>query len=327
MNLNQKIVSLRKQRGWNQEELAERCDVSRQSVSKWESGSSIPDMNKILLLSNLFNVTTDYLLKDSYDNEYGNLDEEELELVKPNVVNDDEVREFIEDNNQFAKRIALGVMLCIMGGMAVVFFAGTSEYKLIFSTESIQIGIGLIALFALVGIAVFLFVTSAMKMEKYESFKMSIVSLTKRMKLEVKDQHEAYSKKYPLIIAVSVVLIIFSVIPLIAAGLLESDDYTMVLFVVLLLGVTMFSVYALVRSSLKMDAYKTLLNIQKRTQRSSIEKRAESYEAIYWPIIVAIYLGVSFVTGRWTLTWIIWPVAGVLSAIIPEIAKLREKNQ
>lgn len=326
MNISRKIVSLRKQKGWNQEELAERCDVSRQSVSKWESGASIPDMNKVLILSNVFNVTTDYLLKDTYENEYGNLDEEELEIIKPNIISDDEVRSYLEDNKQYAKRIAFGVLLCIMGGMSIVFFAGTSEYKLIFSTENFQIGIGLIGMFLLVGTAVFMFVTSSMKMEKYSKFKTSLISLTKRMKLEVTEQYDNYSKKYPIVIAVSVVALIFSVIPLIAGGLLEAEEYTLVLFVVLLLGVAMFSVYAMVRSSMVIEGYKTLLNTQKKGPASKLEARTESYESIYWPIVVAIYLGVSFLTGNWKLSWIIWPVAGVLSSIIPEIAKLRDKK-
>lgn len=64
MTLSEKILMLRKQRGWSQEELAERLGVSRQSVSKWESGNSLPDLNRILDLSRLFEVTTDFLLKD-----------------------------------------------------------------------------------------------------------------------------------------------------------------------------------------------------------------------------------------------------------------------
>lgn len=64
MTLAEKIYNLRKQKGWSQEELAERCEVSRQSVSKWESGQSVPDLSKILMLSDIFQVTTDYLLKE-----------------------------------------------------------------------------------------------------------------------------------------------------------------------------------------------------------------------------------------------------------------------
>ena len=67
MILAEKIAQLRKQKGWSQEELANRLQVSRQAVSKWEGGASIPDLDKILKLSALFEVTTDYLLKDTLE--------------------------------------------------------------------------------------------------------------------------------------------------------------------------------------------------------------------------------------------------------------------
>ena len=62
MILADKIIEMRKKNGWSQEELADQLEVSRQSVSKWESAQSVPDMNKILRLSELFGVSTDYLL-------------------------------------------------------------------------------------------------------------------------------------------------------------------------------------------------------------------------------------------------------------------------
>ena len=67
MILSEKIIMLRKKYGWSQEELAERLDISRQSVSKWESGASIPDLERIVSMSQLFGVTTDYLLKDEME--------------------------------------------------------------------------------------------------------------------------------------------------------------------------------------------------------------------------------------------------------------------
>ena len=67
MSLNQKIAQLRNDNNWSQEELAEKLNVSRQSVSKWESGQAKPDLDKIIALSDIFDVSTDYLLKD--DNE------------------------------------------------------------------------------------------------------------------------------------------------------------------------------------------------------------------------------------------------------------------
>ena len=71
MNLADRIQSLRKAKGISQEQLADQIGVSRQSVSKWESEQSTPDLDKIILLSDFFDVTTDYLLKG-------------IELVKDN---------------------------------------------------------------------------------------------------------------------------------------------------------------------------------------------------------------------------------------------------
>ena len=65
MILADKLIELRKKNGWSQEELAEQLDVSRQSISKWESAQSTPDMNRILKMSDIFGVSTDYLLKDA----------------------------------------------------------------------------------------------------------------------------------------------------------------------------------------------------------------------------------------------------------------------
>ena len=72
MQLNDKILLLRKKKGWSQEQLADQVGVSRQSVSKWESGNAMPDLDKIVVLSRIFNVTTDYLLKDDAPPQSGN---------------------------------------------------------------------------------------------------------------------------------------------------------------------------------------------------------------------------------------------------------------
>lgn len=67
MNLSEKILLLRKQRGLSQEALAEQLGVSRQAVSRWETGSALPDAGNLLQLSRLFGVTADSLLNDGCD--------------------------------------------------------------------------------------------------------------------------------------------------------------------------------------------------------------------------------------------------------------------
>ena len=69
MKLSDKIIKLRKTNGWSQEELAEKLDVSRQAISRWESAAAQPDATNILKLSKLFGVTTDYLLNEEYESD------------------------------------------------------------------------------------------------------------------------------------------------------------------------------------------------------------------------------------------------------------------
>ena len=67
MILADKIMNLRKKAGWSQEELAEQLNVTRQSVSKWEGARAVPDMEKVVQMSRIFGVSTDYLLKDEIE--------------------------------------------------------------------------------------------------------------------------------------------------------------------------------------------------------------------------------------------------------------------
>jgi len=68
MALPEKLYALRKKSGLSQEQLAEALNVSRQSISKWEGGSAMPESDKLLALSNYFGVSLDYLLKDGAPN-------------------------------------------------------------------------------------------------------------------------------------------------------------------------------------------------------------------------------------------------------------------
>lgn len=69
MTMGEKILNMRKARGWSQEELADRVGVTRQAVSRWESGSAKPDAEKIVAICDLFGVSADYLLRDRYSGE------------------------------------------------------------------------------------------------------------------------------------------------------------------------------------------------------------------------------------------------------------------
>lgn len=111
MILADKIISLRKKAGWSQEELAAQLNVTRQSVSKWEGAQSVPDMDKVVQMSRLFGVTTDFLLKDELETEeYG-----EISSVPPlRRVSMPEAATYLDLRKAAAPKMALATFLCII---------------------------------------------------------------------------------------------------------------------------------------------------------------------------------------------------------------------
>ncbi|KRM04195.1 helix-turn-helix domain-containing protein [Lactobacillus kitasatonis] len=112
MKLGQKIADLRKKSGLSQEALAEKMNVSRQAVSKWESNQSIPDIKKIVDLSELFGVTTDYLLKNGTPSFElpGKSSEEKIEKALP-AITDQEIDQYLEVAKKAAHFESLSIAL------------------------------------------------------------------------------------------------------------------------------------------------------------------------------------------------------------------------
>lgn len=108
MNFAEKILNLRTEYGYSQETLAEKLNVSRQAVSKWESGATLPETDKVIALSDFFGVSTDYLLKDniqrdSHDSldrvvlkflgsakDMDHISEELIEIMRDGIIDDEE---------------------------------------------------------------------------------------------------------------------------------------------------------------------------------------------------------------------------------------------
>lgn len=110
MTLNEKIYELRKNAGYSQETLAEKTGVSRQSVSKWETGESVPEIDKIVALSKIFSVTTDYLLNDDYSEEVT----EEEKAAFSEIKEIEEIKDTVKNKTPKYAWI-FGVILAVIG--------------------------------------------------------------------------------------------------------------------------------------------------------------------------------------------------------------------
>lgn len=325
MILADKIIINRKKLNLTQEALAEKINVSRQAVSKWESGHSIPEMDKVILLSDLFKVSIDYLLRDDIDDiEISNNEAE----VKERKISIEEANTFLKLNEKSSKYVSFGVMLCIISPMALIFITSAANYNLIRLTESSASSIGLVILLSLVSIAVGLFITSSSFMSDYNFFETENFKLEYGAEEMIVQKQENRSKKNNRNIILGTVLIILSVIPVIISDSFTSSIYTEVYSVPLLLFTVSFAVYILVRNAIKNGEYDKLL--QKNDYSLSKKENYKIYGAIasvYWLLIVTAFLAYSFIFNAWSKSWIIWPIAGVLFALIMTIFYLFIKKK
>ena len=175
MILADKIIDLRKKNGWSQEELSEKLGVSRQSISKWEGAQSVPDMGRIVQLSELFGVSTDYLLKDSLELAAPAEGESADSAARP--VGMEEANAFLLLRETNAARTALGVMLCILSPILLIVLSEAQSLGRLPLTENQAVGLGLCALLLLVGSAVALFVTGSVRANRFEYLEKDNTSL------------------------------------------------------------------------------------------------------------------------------------------------------
>lgn len=326
MILAEKIIKLRKQNGWSQEELAAKLEVSRQSVSKWESAASVPELDKIIRLSEIFGVSTDYLLKE--ETQAGTEADESREESDVINVADDEVRRYIDLMEGAAKRIAAGVFACIFSPVCLIVLGGLSEYKDIGITENMAGGLGVVILLLIIAAAVGIFIMTGIEMNKFQYLEKEPIRISPTAAVMVRERKAEYEPVYKRDIALGVILCILSIIPLMIAAAFDSSDLTYIYCVGALLILVACGVFRLVYSGMIYGSYQKLMEEGEYTRGLKREnKRNDRLSTIYWCTVTAIYLGISFLTGHWERTWIIWPCAGVFFAAVCGIAAaVRKKN-
>lgn len=119
MILADKIVELRKKNNWSQEELAGKINVSRQAISKWESAQSTPDLDRIIKMSEIFGVSTDYLLKDDIEMDSADI-HTEGEGISLRRLSMEEANNFIDIEKRSSKPVAFGVLLCVVAVIPLI---------------------------------------------------------------------------------------------------------------------------------------------------------------------------------------------------------------
>ena len=317
MILADKIINLRKKNGWSQEELAEKLGVTRQSISKYEGAQSIPDLDKILKLSEIFGVTTDYLIKDELEEEEyvpSQMQENESESDRSvHKVTMEMANEYLQIIDWSAGKTAFATMLCILSPIVLLMLGAMSEMPNYHISENAAAGIGICVLIVLIAIAVTIFILCGMKTKKYEFMEKEDIETAYGVSGMVKEKRDAYHSPYVTQLVIGITCCICSVIPLFGTLAVSESDFYMVSAVCMLLTLVAIGTYFIVRSAAKMNAMNQLLEEEDYTRQKKHEnKKMSGPVMVYWLIATAIYLAWSFTTNDWDRTWIIWPVVGVL---------------
>lgn len=321
MILADKIMELRKKSGWSQEELADKLGVSRQAVSKWEGASSIPDLERIIAMSRLFGVSTDYLLKEELEEETPHTADEQEERSLRRV-SMEEASEYLRLVRENAKKVALAVGGCILSPIPLLMLAVLGEMNRLPSAEAVLTG--LVFLLVAVAVAVTVFIRWGMKKEPYDFLEREPIETAYGVSGMVKAQQKGYRGVFMRNIVVGVVLSLLSPLPLLCVALLTELAIFINAGVCTLLALVAAAVYLIVSACMVEGSFQRLLE-EGDYSRARKQAARSPWTAVYWCSATAVYLGWSLFSGDWQHTWLVWPVAGVLYCGVAALLRGKSK--
>ena len=332
MTFSEKISALRKQKGWSQEELAEKLMVTRQAVSKWESAQSMPDLDKLVQLSEALGVSTDYLLKDEQA-QSAPVPATAEQTVKPRRVTQEEARRYLQLQTAAIPKTTLGVALCVWSPIALIALPVLRSTLNWGFPEEICSGIGLCVLLVMVAAGVALLLTASGKLREFEYLEREPIETdngTREQALHMQREMASFCTRQNTI---GVVLCILSVLPLFALmcvpGVPDGYYSLAVCALLLLVGIACL---LLVRTGSMRGAVDKLLEQGDYTRENKAKSRfVGAVSAAYWLVVTAAFLFYTFGpkgNGQPQYSWFIWAIAGVLyGALMAALSVYRKKSK
>ncbi len=317
MILADKIIKQRKKNGWSQEELADKMNVSRQAVSKWESAQTIPDIDKIMQLGELFGVTIDYLLKDSIE------DEEIAEVAEEKPVRKislEYANTYLSVQKKNSWLMGVATFLCILSPIVLMILGGLANYDCKYDNFMF---IGIVALFAFIIAAVPMFIVAGHNNEQYKFLdKIEPFDLEYGVKGIIKEKQKQMSGAFKKWTIAGVCTAIFAPIPVIVVALVENFSERVGLAAPLMLALTLLiagiasSIFVVI--FVQKNAMQKLLREEDYTDLGKKRSQLKGVVSFaYWMVVVVAYLVWSLVVADgWAISWILLAGAGMLYPVV-----------
>lgn len=335
MSLSEKIVYLRRREGWSQEELAERLSVSRQSVSKWESGLSLPELEKIPEISRLFGVTTDYLLKEEIGVGACGTQKEESALRDggqtgageetvagaPQTgvpgkeataageacgagehalyrVDRETAENYLALRRRMAPRMALGVLFCVLSPVLLLLLGAMSEEPFFGMSENLAVGLGLSFLLLLVCAGVLLFVSVNNACSPFSYLEKGDFEAEEAALRLTREKAGQFRVRYGRLNLIGTALSVLSVCPFFLSFLFGERDLIQVAAVCLLFLFAGAGCFCFVFAGTVKRSFDRLLKEEDYAPETRKKDRLTgTVSTVYWLLVTAIYLFFTFAPG------------------------------
>lgn len=339
MNFTNNLHYLRKRDKVTQEDLADRLGVSRQSVSKWETGEAYPETDKLIMLCDIFGVSLDDMLRnDLANNALQNENAPKTETATENATANSQTeasqtsaatpQDYTAHMDKFSKFIALGVFLVLLGVGVCLVLSGVGEMLWPRQQELFDV-LAAVAVIFFVAIAVFLFVVAGIGHDHYCKQHPEISSPYSEAQLH------AFEKRFAVSIASLVAGILFDVVVLVVfSSLIDAkilakgfEDAAQCFVVAAFLIVLAFLVGGMVFVGIQHSKY----NVKEYNQEAqAIAKQTKSSKlkdaicSVIMLVATAVFLVFGLVCNIWHPTWVVFPIGGILCGIFSTIYEAKK---
>lgn len=246
MKFSEKLFKLRKEKGLSQEALAEKLNTTRQAISKWENDQGFPETEKLLMLGNVFEVSIDYLLKDTVEHSY---EDEHSYYVSKEMAEG-----YVLSQRKISKYFAIGFSLLIASTIPYFLFKQDPLIYTIFITIIVVFGIGSIA-------------AGFIEEDRYSILKREVLIFDHNYLKELSNRYEEVKRKNTAIMVVGLCLIVAGGISFLLVKKEIVAAIVLMPYYPLLIAFIAVGVYLFIRTVSVIDSYRILVKNKEHIQR------------------------------------------------------------
>ncbi|MBE6992794.1 MAG: helix-turn-helix transcriptional regulator [Ruminococcaceae bacterium] len=290
MTFADNLQRIRKNAGFTQEELAERMEVSRQAVSKWESGQTFPELDKLIRMAEMFNCSLDELVRG---------EDSAAAVSKISAEEEAAFAGYCGVKMKLARSITLGVFLILLGVTLIVLSDLGTETTQIMATA---------LLLLLIAAAVALFIVSGLAADNFKKKNPCITDLFPAEEKSGFDKHFAFGIAGGVaMILIGIVILIFLDTVFFVAEAVSACG----MLVCINIGVCMIVYVAMIKDMYNVENY------NKEQENSN----GPDWSGAIMLIATAVFLACGFLFGLWHPAWVAFPIGGILCGVVDSLKK------